>query len=109
MPQKQTSLFRFWFILKVDWGLQEDEIPFLLWLDRAKECTEGASNENEVFNTGLGMVLAGSLNSIRASPGEQHSSEGEESCAYGDWGETRGVQAEALECGEATKRRFEPT
>lgn len=55
------------------------------------------------------MVLACSLNSIRASPWEQHSSEGEESCVYGDWGETRGVQAEALECGEVTKRRSKPT
>lgn len=61
-----------------------------------------------MFDTRLTMVLACSLNSIRASPWEQHSSEGEESCVYGDWGETRGVQAEALECGEVTKRRSEP-
>lgn len=55
----------------------------------------------------MGIVLAGSLNSIRASPWEQYPSEGEESYDYGEEGETRDVQAEALEYEEATKRRSE--
>lgn len=47
LAQNKTSLLRLQFTLKVGWGLQEDRIPLLFLVDRAKEITERAPNENE--------------------------------------------------------------
>lgn len=56
LPQIITSLLRLQFILKVGWGLQENEIPFLCCLKWAEESIEGAPDENEHLTQGWKWV-----------------------------------------------------
>lgn len=107
LAQNKTSLLRLQFTLKVVCGLQADGIPLLFWVDRAKESTECAPNENEHLpeaGCGSGRFPEQPVCFSR----EAALTGGQEFLSYGGWGGAQGVQAEALESGQATVRRSGP-
>lgn len=84
LAQNKTNLLRLQFTLKVGWGLQEDRISLLFWVDRAKESTERAPDENEHLpgaGCGSGRFLEQPVGFSR----EAAFTEGQESLSYEGW------------------------
>lgn len=77
-------------------------------MDRAKESTECAPNENEHL-PGAGCGLGRFPEQPVCFSREAVFTGGQESLSYEGWGGAQGVQAEALEGGQATVRRSGPT